>query len=91
MPGREGWAAGPGQALVVRRIAESEMFYKNNIEYFIFPIFSETFYSFVLFSFYYFVTRTIPSRGLLILQADAVSWTITSHARCACAKTRTVF
>ena len=31
----------PGQALVVRRIAESEMFYKNNIEYFIFPIFSE--------------------------------------------------
>lgn len=34
----------PGQALVVRRIAESEMFYKNNIEYFIFPIFSETFY-----------------------------------------------
>jgi len=28
----------------IRRKEESEMFYKNNIEYFIFPIFSETFY-----------------------------------------------
>ena len=33
----------PGH-LSASRKEESEMFYKNNIEYFIFPIFYETFY-----------------------------------------------
>ena len=39
----------------------------------------------MLFSFY-FVTRTIPSRGLLILQPDKLSSPFTSNARCACAQ-----
>ena len=39
----------------------------------------------MLFSFY-FVTRTIPSRGLLFLQPNELSSDFTSDARCACAQ-----